>query len=172
MEVFGASGAFPMFRRSVVDQVAFAGGQFLDESYHAYKEDVVLSYRLQEAGFKSFILLDTVAHHDRSGAGPKDMNDAAAADNKKKQSPWVQYHSYKNHIRTLYKNEYSQNLILDFPWILWYELKKFVYFCLFDRRVLSGLKEVWQGRSGLKNKREQINKIKKVNWSDLRKWWK
>lgn len=172
LEVFGASGAFPMFRRSVVDQVAFAGGQFLDESYHAYKEDVDLSYRLQEAGFKSFILLDTVAHHDRSGAGPKDMNDAAAADNKKKQSPWVQYHSYKNHIRTLYKNEYWQNLILDFPWILWYELKKFVYFCLFDRRVLSGLKEVWQGRSDLKNKREQINKIKKVNWSDLRKWWK
>lgn len=172
LEVFGASGAFPMFRRSIVDQVAFIGGQFLDESYHAYKEDVDLSYRLQEVGFKSFILLDTVAHHDRSGAGPKDMADTAAAENKKKQSPWVQYHSYKNHLRTLYKNEYWQNFILDLPWILWYELKKFIYFSLFDRKVLSGLKEVWQGRVDLKNKREQINKIKKANWNDLRKWWK
>ncbi len=171
LEVFGASGAFPMFRRSIIDQVAFDGKQFLDESYHAYKEDVDLSYRLQEAGFKSYILLDTVAYHDRTGAGPKDMADTAAAENKKKQSPWVQYHSYKNHIRTLYKNEYWQNLILDFPWILWYELKKFIYFSLFDRKVLSGLKEVWQGRADLKNKREQINKIKKVGWQYLRKWW-
>lgn len=171
LEVFGASGAFPMFRRSIIDQIAFAGGQFLDESYHAYKEDVDLSYRLQEAGFKSFILLDTVAYHDRTGAGPKDMADMAAAENKKKQSPWVQYHSYKNHLRTLYKNEYWQNLVLDFPWILWYELKKLVYFCLLDHKVLAGLKEVWQGRVDLKNKREQINKIKKVGWQDLRKWW-
>ncbi len=172
LEVFGASGAFPMFRRSIIDKVAFAGGQFLDESYHAYKEDVDLSYRLQEAGFKSYILLDTVAHHDRTGAGPKEMNDTAAAQNKKKQSPWVQYHSYKNHLRTLYKNEYWQNFILDFPWILWYELKKLIYFAIFDHKVLSGLKEVWQGRVDLKNKREQINKIKKLSWKDLRKWWK
>ncbi|MBI5221722.1 MAG: glycosyltransferase family 2 protein [Candidatus Magasanikbacteria bacterium] len=171
LAVFGASGAFPMFRRRIINQVAFSGGQFLDESYYAYKEDVDLSYRLQEAGFKSFILLDTVAHHDRSGAGSKEMNDAAAANNKKKQSPWVQFHSYKNHLRNLYKNEYWQNLILDFPWILWYELKKFVYFSLFDRKVLSGLKEVWQGRVDLKNKREQINKMKKIKWQDLRKWW-
>ncbi|MCX6780281.1 MAG: glycosyltransferase family 2 protein [Candidatus Magasanikbacteria bacterium] len=172
LEVFGASGAFPMMRRSIIDKVAFSGGQFLDETYHVYKEDVDLSYRLQEAGYKSFILLNTVAHHDRGGAGPKEMNDFAAAANKKKQTPWVQYHSYKNHIRTLYKNEYWQNLILDLPWILWYELKKLVYYILFDRKVLSGLKEVWQGRDDLKNKREQINKMKTADWQDLRKWWK
>ncbi len=171
LEVFGASGAFPMFRRSIIAQVAFTGGQFLDEFYHAYKEDVDLSYRLQEAGFKSFILLDTVAYHDRSGAGPKEMDDRSAMQNRKNQSPWVQYHSYKNHLRTLYKNEYWQNMTLDFPWILWYELKKFIYFLFFDRKVLAGLKEVWQGMVDLKNKRVQINKIKKISWRDLRKWW-
>ncbi|EKD43679.1 MAG: Glycosyl transferase [uncultured bacterium] len=172
LEVFGASGAFPMMRRSIINKVVFADGQFLDENYHAYKEDVDLSYRLQEAGFKSFILLNTVAYHDRTGAGPKEMNDLVAAENKKKQSPWVQYHSYKNHLRTLYKNEYWQNFILDLPWILWYELKKFVYLSLFDRKVLSGLKEVWKGRDDLKNKRQQINKSKTADYKSLRKWWK
>jgi GT2 family glycosyltransferase len=171
LEVFGVSGAFPMMRRSIIDKVAFSGQQFLDETYHAYKEDVDLSYRLQEAGYKSFILLGTIAHHDRTGAGPKTMDDNSALENKKKQSPWVQYHSYKNHLRTLYKNEYWQNFILDFPWILWYELKKLIYFCLFDRKVLSGLKEVWQERKDLIGKRTQINKIKKVSYKDLRKWW-
>lgn len=172
LEVFGASGAFPMMRRNIIKQVAFSGDQFLDESYHAYKEDVDLSFRLQAAGFQSYILLDTVAYHDRAGAGPKELNDFVASVNKKQQSPWVQYHSYKNHLRTLYKNEYWQNLTLDLPWILWYELKKFVFFLLFDRAVLKGLKEMWQGRMDLKNKREQINKMKKVSYKDLRKWWK
>jgi len=171
LEVFGVSGAFPMLRRSSVALVAFDDGKFLDESYHSYKEDVDLAYRLSGAGFKASVLLDTVAYHDRTGAGPKEGSDSAAAENKKKQSPWVRYHSYKNHLRTLFKNEYWQNLILDFPWILWYELKKFFYLLLFDRTVLKGLKEVWNGRMDLKNKRVQINKIKKINWRDLRKWW-
>ena len=171
LEVFGVSGAFPMFCRSSIKCIQFDNGEFLDGSYHSYKEDVDLAYRLQAAGFKSFILLNTVAYHDRAGAGPKEMNDTVAVENKKKQSPWVQYHSYKNHIRTLYKNEYWQNFIIDFPWILWYELKKFVYFLTFDRKVLAGLNEVWQGRGDLKNKRTQINKIKKGSWKDLRKWW-
>jgi len=172
LEVFGASGAFPMLRRSIIDKVAFSGGQFLDESYHAYKEDVDLSYRLQEAGFKSFIILDTVAYHDRSGAGPRYMHDFAAIKNKKNQSSWVRYHSYKNHLRTLYKNEFWQNFILDFPWILWYELKKFLYLLLFDRSVIYGLKEVWQSREDLKNKRAQIKIIRNIKYSELRKWWK
>ncbi|MFA6424364.1 MAG: glycosyltransferase family 2 protein [Candidatus Magasanikbacteria bacterium] len=172
LEVFGASGAFPMLRRSAMQQVAFDGSQFLDESYHAYKEDVDLSYRLQSAGFKSYILLDIVAYHDRTGAGPKGMDDKSAIQNKKNQSPWVQYHSYKNHLRTLYKNEYWRNVTLDFPWILWYELKKFAFLLLFDRKVLAGLKEVWQGREDLKSKRKQINKIKKADYKSLRKWWK
>ncbi len=171
IEVFGVSGAFPMYRRSSIQSVQFDNGEFLDGSYHSYKEDVDLAFRLQEVGFKSFVLLDTVAYHDRAGAGPKDMDDVVAVQNKKKQSPWVQYHSYKNHLRTLYKNEYWQNFTLDFPWILWYELKKFVYFLIFDRKVLSGLNEVWQGRVDLQNKRSQINKIKKADYKSLRKWW-
>ncbi len=171
VEVFGVSGAFPMFRRSSIKTVQFDNGEFLDGSYHSYKEDVDLAYRLRIAGLKSYVLLDTVAYHDRAGAGPKEMDDKTAIENRKNQSSWVRYHSYKNHLRTLYKNEYWQNLILDLPWILWYELKKFSYLLVFERTVLKGLTEVWQGRIELKNKREQIVKTRKVNWNDLRKWW-
>jgi len=172
LPVFGVSGAFPMLRRKNIEQVVLDGGQFLDESYHSYKEDVDLAYRLAEAGFEARVLLDIVAFHDRSGAGPKEMDDSSALLNKKSHSPWVKYHSYKNHLRTLYKNEYWQNFILDFPWIAWYELKKFFYFLLFDRAVLKGLIEIWQGRADLNNKRQQINKMKKIDYKALRKWWK
>lgn len=171
LEVFGVSGALPMLRRAAMQNIAFDGGQFLDESYFAYKEDVDLAYRLLSAGYKSYVLLDAVAYHDRTGAGPKEMNDTSAAANKRKQPSRVRYHSYKNHLCTLYKNEYWQNFILDLPWILWYELKKFIWFLLFERHVLSGLKEIWRMRRDLKRKRLRIMALRQIDYKEVRKWW-
>ena len=169
LPVFGVSGALPAFRTTAIKSVAYFDGSIFDESYHSYKEDVDLAWRLTAAGYKSYVLLDAVAYHDRSAAGPKQDNDAHALANKKQQSEWVKYHSYKNHLMTLYKNEYWQNFILDFPWILWYELKKFAYFLLFDRRVLSGLKEVFV--KALTKKRRLIKSLRKTSWQEMRKWW-
>lgn len=171
LETFGLSGAFPMFRRSMINEILL-NGQIFDEDYHSYKEDVDLAFRMLFHGFSTRVLLDVVAHHDRAGAGPKEMDDKSACGNKKKQSEWVRHHSYKNHLMTLYKNEYWQNCLLDLPWIKWYELKKFCYFLLFDRSVLKGLREFWQMRKELKKKRVEIKKLRKVSWRELRKWWK
>lgn len=170
-EIFGVSGALPIFRLQALNEVAFSDGTFLDELYHAYKEDVDLAYRLQAAGWQSRFLLSAIALHDRSAAGPMDPADHAAAENKKQQSELVRYHSYKNHLMTLIKNEYWQNVILDFPWIVWYELKKFGWFVLFDRSVLKGLGEVWKNRKDLKIKRLKIKETRKINWRKMRRWW-
>ncbi|HRH23178.1 MAG TPA: glycosyltransferase family 2 protein [Candidatus Magasanikbacteria bacterium] len=172
MEVFGVSGALPMFRRTCLEIVSFEDHTFFDTSYQSYKEDVDLAYRLRIAGFQSYILLDTVAYHDRSAPGAPRMGDRISFQNKKTQSEWVKYHSYKNHLITLYKNEYWQNTTLDFPWILWYELKKFIYFLCFDRHVLKGLGEVWKARHELRKKRALIKHLRKVSWQDMREWWK
>ncbi|MBP6859493.1 MAG: glycosyltransferase [Candidatus Magasanikbacteria bacterium] len=172
LRVFGVSGALPVFRRSALQEVVFPeDGTVFDESYHAYKEDVDLAYRMAALGLQAGVLLGAVAYHDRSAAGPKQASDRAAAHNKKGQSQWVKYHSYKNHLMTLYKNEYWQNVTLDFPWILWYELKKFVYFLIFDRAVLVGLREVWVLRKILKKKRNFIKHARKLNWREVRALW-
>ncbi len=171
LETFGLSGAFPMFRRSAINEILL-DEKIFDESYHSYKEDVDLAFRMLSHGLKTVVLLDVVAYHDRAGAGPKNMDDQSALESKKKQSEWVKYHSYKNHLMTLYKNEYWQNYLLDLPWIKWYELKKFCYFLLFDRRVLSGLGEVWKMRKDLKSKRQEIVSKRKVGWRKMRQWWK
>ncbi len=172
MEVFGVSGALPMFRWSCLEVVSFDDHTFFDTSYHSYKEDVDLAYRLRIAGLRSYILLDSVAYHDRSAFGVDRVGDRISIQNKKVQPEWIKYHSYKNHLMTFYKNEYWQNTILDFPWILWYELKKFIYFFLFDRSILRGLGEVWKGRTELRKKRLMVKKIRKASWQDLREWWK
>lgn len=172
MKVFGVSGALPMFRRSALDAVTFSDGTFFDESYQSYKEDVDLAYRLRIAGFDACVLLDSAAYHDRSAAGLERLGDRVAAENKKKQSAWVKYHSYKNHLMTLYKNEYRKNFTLDFPWILWYECKKFIYFLIFDRSVLAGLGEIYHNRAHLKSKRKEIVRMRKITPTQLRVWWK
>src|SRR3989338_957398 len=168
-DMFGISGAVPMYRRAALEAVSFSNGGFFDASYHSYKEDVDLAYRLRSAGYKAYVLLDAVAYHDRSAGGPKDLSDMTAAENKRKQSEWVRYHSYKNQLMTLYKNEYWQNFLLDFPWILGYELKKLIYFILFDRKVLKGLGEIWRLRRELREKRYEIRDKRKVGWREIRK---
>ncbi len=171
LEVFGVSGAFPLFRRSSISQITFKDNSFFDASYHSYKEDVDLAYRLRSAGFKAFVHLDAVVYHDRSAAGPKEESDVAALQNKKTQSSWVKYHSYKNHLMTLYKNEYWQNFILDFPYIVWYEFKKFVYFLLRERKILGGLQEIYTMRRELKQKKNLISSKRKISAKEIRIWW-
>lgn len=169
LDVFGVSGALPCLRRSSLVMVAFDDGTFFDESYHSYKEDVDLAYRLRSAGHSSVVLLDTVAYHDRSAAGPKQLHDKAAAKNKKTQSEWIKYHSYKNHLATLIKNENWMNVLRDLPWIAWYEFKKFVWYALFDRAVLRGLRDVSWAR--VWKKRNQIRSKQTVSSTFIRQWW-
>ncbi|MBI2990250.1 MAG: glycosyltransferase family 2 protein [Candidatus Magasanikbacteria bacterium] len=169
--VFGLSGAFPLYRCSDLKESLYANGSLFDESYHAYKEDVDLAYRLLSAGKSSLVLLDIFAYHDRSGAGPREMEDMEAAKNKRLQSEWVRYHSYKNHLMTLYKNEYGFNFLLDFFWILWYELKKFFWLLIFDRKVLKGFSEIFRERGALQEKRKYIKAKRRLSWRNLRPWW-
>jgi GT2 family glycosyltransferase len=170
-EVFGISGALPMYRRSALQTVADEEGNIFDPLFFLYKEDVDLAFRLREAGYSANVVLDAVAYHDRTAAMPERSGDFNVIKNKQTQSELIKYHSYKNHLMMLYKNEYWQNLILDFPWILWYEFRKFAWFLLFNRSVLKGLGEIWMHRKVLKNERRSIKKFRKINWRNFRKWW-
>ena len=169
--MFGVSGALPMFRMTALRDVAFQDGSIFDPQYGSYKEDVDLAFRLQSRGYEAALVPQAVAYHDRTASGPKQLSDSAAIENKKNQSDLVRSSSYKNHLMTLYKNEYWQNAILDFPWILWYEGKKFLWFLFFDRSVLGGLKEIWLLRQSLRKKRFQIKAKRKKSWQEMRKWF-
>lgn len=52
------SGAFMMMRKSVLDQVGF-----LDEDYFMYGEDIDLSYRITQSGYKNYYFPDTRIIH-------------------------------------------------------------------------------------------------------------
>lgn len=57
-EVDVLAGAFMMMRKEVLDKVGL-----LDESYFMYGEDIDLSYRIQQAGYKNYYLAETRIIH-------------------------------------------------------------------------------------------------------------
>lgn len=172
VEVFGVSGAFAMFRKSVLDAVALQDGNIFDPTYHSYKEDLDLAYRMRNAGYTSYVILRSVAYHDRTGVGPREHSDFAAIKNKINQPKFVRFHSYKNHIRTLYKNEYWQNFFLDFPFILWYETKKFCFIFFTDpMTVLQGWFEIFRHIGYTRRARKIILKSRTMYWRGIRRWF-
>ena len=171
VEVFGASGALAIYRKEKLNTVLLPENNLFDPTYHSYKEDLDLAYRLQNAGFQSFIILDTIAYHDRTSAGPAKINDWQAIKNKKQQSEFTRFHSYKNHLMTLYKNEYWQNFIIDFPFIFWYELKKFLYLLFSNPTILfNGFKEIIKNFLYTQKARKSILKTRKMYWKGIRRW--
>src|SRR3989339_111874 len=172
VEVFGVSGAFPMYRKSALDKLLLPGNNIFDPTYHSYKEDLDLAYRLRNAGFVSYVLLDAVAYHDRTGAGPKEMGDYAALKNKTNQPYFVSYHSYKNHLRTLYKNEYWENILRDFPFIFWYEFKKFIYLLFTNPKVvINGWGDIIRNWKYTKEARHAVVSSRHLHWQGIRRWF-
>lgn len=172
VEVFGVSGALAMYRRSALQKVLFEDGNMFDPTYHSYKEDLDLAYRLRDLGHTAYVVLDAVAYHDRTSAAPMNISDWAAIKNKKKQSQYVRFHSYKNHLRTLYKNEYWQNFLLDLPFIAWYELKKFVFLlCTSPSLLFRAWYEVFRHIRYTKHARRFVKKNRTMYWKGLRRWF-
>lgn len=171
-EVFGISGALALYRKSLLDQVCLPENNLFDPTYHSYKEDLDLAYRLRNAGYLSFVLLEAVAYHDRTSSSPITLSDISAIKNKQHQSDYVRYHSYKNHLATLYKNEYWQNLLLDAPFILWFELRKAGYIILTAPKIF--FKSWWslfKNRKYLYRARQSILKNRKMFWKGIRRWF-
>jgi 8-oxo-dGTP pyrophosphatase MutT (NUDIX family) len=170
--VFGVSGACFLARVSALQAVAFADGTVFDELYGTYKEDVDLAWRLQSSGARAAVLFGVVVYHARGTKAVHEAGDLTTYRNKRNQSALVRYLSYRNHLMTIYKNEYWQNMVLDWPWILWYEAKKFLYNLIFDTRVLYAFGYMWQHRRELSAKRAFIRQHRMVNWKSVRRLWR
>mgnify|MGYP001602879166 CR=1 FL=1 len=102
IELFTAKGACMMFRKDVLDSVAIRGDIF-DPDYFAYFEESDLCHRVWLVGYRIVYAYKSVIYH-KMGATSASMNNA-----------FIQYHSFKNRIRTYIKNFGIANLILILP---------------------------------------------------------
>jgi GT2 family glycosyltransferase len=164
-EVFGVSGAAPVYRRAALSAVA-EGTQFFDEDFFSYKEDVDLSFRLRLAGWKIYRVPLAVAYHERtvSGSGLREPFGQIFSRHRQR-SAFVNYYSYRNHLFVLLKN-----------WpratgrMLWYELRKFLFIIFFDARTFRAVLDFWRSRKKFLIKRQAIQTQKKIIEAEWREW--
>lgn len=194
-EVFGVSGAAPVYRREALEDVAisiprnsalcsalFSGArqkqktepltnkrEYFDEDFFSYKEDVDLAYRLCMRGWQAWFLPEARAYHDRTARATAG-GDLGAMCQRKNKSSFINYHSYKNHLFFLTKNLTWPIFLRYFPHIFWYEFKKFIYILFFEVSTLKSLGEFFRKLPKMWRKRRWIIANRKVSSIEIKKW--
>lgn len=118
-KVFGVSGCLPLYRRKAVLKTS-PDKTLFDPTFVTYKEDVELAFRMQDAGFLSFVVSGAVAHHRRS----------FSAQSRSKQSFANIFQSYRNHLWILIMHGFGKKSGLSCVLVAWFELKKMIYWLI------------------------------------------
>ena len=174
-QVFGVSGAALVARREALESVQLRG-EYLDESFFMYKDDVDLSWRLRLAGWECWYVPQALAYHARTSAAPPSgmylPGIRAFHANERAKPRHVRVHSMKNQWLMLVKNEDASNLVRHLPFILGREALVLGYNTLFAPRVtlsalrgfVGALPRSLENRSAIKSK--QI-----VTPREIREWF-
>jgi GT2 family glycosyltransferase len=174
-EVFGHSGALVLFRREALDssmiKIGEGTGEYFDEDFFCYKEDVDLAWRLQLLGWKSFLIPLAVAYHVRSMSGSEKKGLNSIFKNRQRQSPLSRYYSYRNHFYVLLKNEALKDFFKNFWQIIWQEKKKFWYVLVLEPKNLRAIGEVISLWFKMRKKRKII-KARQVVTGVATYWFK
>ena len=108
IDLYTTKGACMIFKKEVLDKVVIDGNIF-DPDYFAYFEESDMCHRIWLTGNRLVYAYKSVIYH-KMGATSSGMNNA-----------FIQYHSFKNRIRTYIKNFGAQKL--------WTILPVHLFFC-------------------------------------------
>jgi GT2 family glycosyltransferase len=165
-EVFGATGAAVLYRRDVLEDLK-VDGQYFDDDYFAYGEDIDLAWRTQILGWKVRYEPSARAYHVGSGSleGRLRFLDKPAL---------YQRHTLKNRYLTVVKNASPGTALRLLPWLLVSELLLWPYLLVrMPRRVpflLMGLVEVVRLLPAALRKRRQIQGRRRVPADHIRRY--
>lgn len=172
-EFFGFSGAVIMLNREALEDVKI-GEEFFDEDFFAYQDDFDFFYRLRNYGWHNLFVPTAKVYHFRSAKinilKPWQFLQIIRA--RRAKSLLINYHSYKNHLWTLIKNESGANFLRHLPYIFWLEFKKFIFILFFEQKTLGSLKIFFKLLPKMFFKRKIIMSRKKTPDQELRSWFK
>lgn len=151
-EVFGVSGALALYRMSALGSIKMAG-EYFDNAFFAYKEDVDMAWRLRRAGWTAWHDPRAVAYHFRGAYGSEQRSAATAFKERRAKSGLVNFLSTRNHLLLLAKNETWQSFLRHAPWIIPQEIGRLIYVALAEPATLRAyfaalrlLPTVWRKR--------------------------
>ncbi|MEP0775833.1 MAG: glycosyltransferase family 2 protein [Acidobacteriota bacterium] len=159
--VFGASGAAALYRRQALEDVAYSGGEVMDEGFFAYREDADLAWRLQRRGWECLYLPRALGYHAR-GLKPEARRRGSAEINR---------HSVRNRFLLRWSNADWRWHLVCFPaWLIRDVLV--VGACLtVERPSLPGMVEAWRRRQLQRRRGEANHRRARISSWRLASWF-
>ena len=126
--IFGVSGACMLVKKEMLEDTKDKNGYF-DETFEIYYEDLDLCWRAQKKGWKAYYNPKAVAYHER-GATAVIHNLSGRGKGFKCISDELRKKYIRNRYKCMKKNDSIAGILLNSPFILWYELKLWCYFAI------------------------------------------
>ena len=175
--VFSACGAAAFYRRAMLEDICLHGDYF-DESYFAFYEDLDIGWRAQLFGWKACYVPDAVIYHYRGGGLSGQTRTTHWFESLPfvpkfsffRKPLFVQQHIILNRYLTLLKNASWRDLFFSIPALLKLDLLLWGY-VVCTRPVLS--KTIWEFLKLLPatlEKRREIQRRRVVSSAYLRKY--
>lgn len=157
---FGPCGAAAIYRREFIEDL-MVGGEFFDEDFFIYKEDVDICWRGQLLGWTSLFVPTAVAIHERGWK----------QEVRQKISRFVRFHSFKNRYLLILKNDDWINILYHLPWILLTEIFFLIYIILKEPFLFKSWYRVMKLIPTMLRKRRFIMSKRKITPKQMRKWF-
>jgi GT2 family glycosyltransferase len=162
-DIFAVCGAAVIFRREALEKIKTAG-EYFDEDFFAYYEELDLCWRMQLIGFECGYNPRAVAYHVRGGSGfkPKFFQ----------KTPFMQRITVRNRYFMLIKNLSKINLLIFFPFFFLTELALMFYSCICAPHLLKVYGDIVGNLKRLLKKRSFIQHSRTKNSRYIRQWIK
>ncbi|GGI46204.1 glycosyl transferase [Paenibacillus marchantiophytorum] len=160
-EVFGVSGAAAMYSREMINDISL-NGEFFDEDFFAYKEDVEVAWRAQLLGWKAYYEPSAIAYHERGwkegGRSSKPL--------------FVRRLSYINRYKMMMKNDRISMILKHIISLLVYEFLSFGFALLREPKLLGAWSSFFHSFKELRQKRALIRSKQKTTISEISRWFR
>ncbi|MEK7672743.1 MAG: glycosyltransferase family 2 protein [Patescibacteria group bacterium] len=169
-EVFGVSGACPLYRTKALEDVKVLG-EYLDEDFFMYKEDVDLSWRFLLYGWKNFYYPKAIAYHGRGTGVQRRFFNKEIMANRTKLSKFQKTYSFQNQHLMEAKNELWGNFFKDFFSIMGKKIAVFGYITLKEPYLWKSYWSYLKKLPKALKKRKVIMANKKITSKQMAKWF-
>lgn len=169
-EVFGVSGACPLYRREALEDVKILD-EYLDEDFFMYKEDVDISWRFLLYGWKNLYYPKAVAYHGRGTGIYRRFFNREILENRKRLSKFQKHYSFKNQYLMETKNKLWGNTFINIIPIIFKKLATTLYISVREpylwKSYIAYLRQLPRALA----KRKIIMEKKKISAGEMEKWF-
>jgi GT2 family glycosyltransferase len=161
--VFSACGAALFLRRAMLEDLA-PDGEYFDEAFFAYKEDIDLCWRARLLGWDVRYVPAAVGYHVRGWAG-------TAAPDPRTLPVSVRRHSWKNHYLMMVKNDRPADVLRALPHVAGWEVLRLGHAILRDRALFRTYLELPGLIPEALRKRRDLMRRRRADPAEIRRWF-